>query len=175
MVPIGWRLAEPEIAYIIDDAEAKVLFLGDEFEAAASSLGKRPGLIACYSAGEARKLLREAPRGTFAPSAPDEAVLQSYTSGTTGKPKGVVLSNRNFTGLRQTGLVKPHPYTLLDDDESYLIAMPVAHVAGTAPGFISLVQGVPGIVLAEFEPARVFDAIENRGVTRAVIVPPRCS
>ncbi len=171
MTPIGWRLAEPEIAYILDDAEAKALFLGDGFEAAAAKLGKRPGLIASYSAEDARKLLREAPRGTFTPSGPDEAVLQAYTSGTTGKPKGVVLSNRNFIGLRQTGLAKPHPYTLLDDDESYLIAMPVAHVAGTAPGFISLVQGVPGIVLAEFEPARVFDAIENRGVTRAVIVP----
>ena len=45
MTPVGWRLAEPEAAYIIDNAEAKVLFLGDGFEACAETLGKRPGLI----------------------------------------------------------------------------------------------------------------------------------
>jgi acyl-CoA synthetase (AMP-forming)/AMP-acid ligase II len=42
MVPIGWRLAEPEAAFILDNAEAKVLFLGDGFEACANTLGKRP-------------------------------------------------------------------------------------------------------------------------------------
>jgi acyl-CoA synthetase (AMP-forming)/AMP-acid ligase II len=60
MTPIGWRLAEPEVAYILEDAEARVLFLGDGFEAAAATLGKRPGLIACYSGEDARKLLRAA-------------------------------------------------------------------------------------------------------------------
>ena len=171
MTPVGWRLAEPEAAYIIDNAEAKVLFLGDGFEDAAATLGKRPGLIACYGAEAARKLLREAPRGIFEASGPDEAILQVYTSGTTGKPKGAVLSNRNLLGLRQAVLAKPHSYALHEEDEVFLIAMPCAHIAGTAPGFIALVEGLPGIVLAEFDPARVFDAVENRGVTRAVIVP----
>ena len=42
MVPIGWRLAEPEAAFILDNAEAKVLFLGDGFEGCAATLGSAP-------------------------------------------------------------------------------------------------------------------------------------
>jgi acyl-CoA synthetase (AMP-forming)/AMP-acid ligase II len=171
MTPIGWRLAEPEAAYILDNAEAKVLFLGDGFEAAAATLGKRPGLIACYSAEEARRMLREAPRAEFAPSGPDDAVLQLYTSGTTGNPKGAVLSNRNLFGLRKAALENPHPYSLLDDDEAILVAMPCAHIGGTGLGVMALGSGLPGIVLSEFDPVRFFDAVEHRGVTRLFIVP----
>ncbi len=171
MVPIGWRLAEPEAAFIIDDAEAKVLFLGDGFEACAETLGKRPGLQRCIAADEARKLLAEAPRTAFASSGPDDGVLQLYTSGTTGNPKGVVLSNRNLFGLRKAALEDPPAYSLWDEDEAVLVAMPCAHIGGTGLGIVALAAGLPGIVLSEFDPPRVFDAVENRGVTRFFIVP----
>ena len=171
MVPVGWRLAEPEAAYIIDNAEAKLLFLGDGFEACAATLGQRPGLLRCFTADEARRLIAESPREEFTPSQPDEAVLQLYTSGTTGHPKGAVLSNRNLFGLRKAALDNPMPYTLWDEDEAVLVAMPCAHIGGTGLGVMALAAGLPGVVLTEFEPTRVFDAVENRGVTRFFIVP----
>lgn len=171
MVPVGWRLAEPEAAFIIDNAEAKVLFLGDGFEACAKTLGQRPGLIACYTADEARKLMKDTPRTAFEPSGPTDAVLQLYTSGTTGNPKGAVLSNANLFALRKAGIDNPRPYTLMEDDESILVAMPCAHIGGTGLGVMALAAGLPGIVLSEFEPTRVFDAVVNRGVTRFFIVP----
>ena len=171
MVPVGWRLAEPEAAFIIDNAEAKVLFLGDGFDACAETLGKRPGLIRCYTSDEARREILIAARAEFEPSGPDEAVLQLYTSGTTGKPKGAVLSNRNLFGLRKAGLENPPPHSLWDEDEAVLVAMPCAHIGGTGLGIVALAAGLPGIVLSEFDPARVFDAVANRGVTRFFIVP----
>ena len=59
MTPVGWRLAEPEAAFIIDNAEAKVLFLGDGFEACANTLGQRPGLLrALTRAGVLQGLVR---------------------------------------------------------------------------------------------------------------------
>lgn len=171
MVPIGWRLAEPEAAFIIDNAEARLLFLGDGFEGAAATLGARPGLMRCFTADEARKLIAESPRGEFTPSGADEAVLQLYTSGTTGHPKGAVLSNRNLFGLRKASMDNPPVHTLWDEDEAVLVAMPCAHIGGTGLGVMALAAGLPGVVLSEFDPPRVFDAVENRGVTRFFIVP----
>ena len=171
MVPVGWRLAEPEAAFIIDNAEAKLLFLGDGFEACAATLGQRPGLTRCFTSDEARREVISGPRGTFTASGPDDAVLQLYTSGTTGQPKGAVLSNRNLFGLRKAGLVDPMPHSLWDEDEAVLVAMPCAHIGGTGLGIVALASGLPGIVLSEFDPVRVFDAVENRGVTRFFIVP----
>ena len=49
--------------------------------------------------------------------------------------------------------------------------MPCAHIGGTGLGVMALAAGLPGVVLSEFEPTRVFDAVVNRGVTRFFIVP----
>ncbi len=171
MVPVGWRLAEPEAAFIIDNAEAKLLFLGDGFEACVNTLGKRPGLIRTFTSDEARREVLTAPRADFTPSGADEAILQLYTSGTTGNPKGAVLSNRNLFGLRKANLDNPPEHNLWDDDEAVLVAMPCAHIGGTGLGVMALSGGLPGVVLSEFDPPRVFDAVENRGVTRFFIVP----
>ena len=171
MVPVGWRLAEPEAAFIIENAEARLLFLGEGFEACAETLGKQPGLSGCYTVAQAQAAFIKAPRGAFETSGPDEAILQLYTSGTTGNPKGAVLSNRNLFGLRKVGLENPPPHVLWDEDEAVLVAMPCAHIGGTGLGIVALAAGLPGIVLSEFDPVRVFDAVENRGVTRFFIVP----
>ncbi len=171
MVPIGWRLAEPEAAFIIDNAEAKVLFLGDGFEACAQTLGTRPGLLRCVTADAAREFIHAGAADPFEASRPDDAILQLYTSGTTGSPKGAVLSNRNLFGLRKAGLDNPPSYSLWDEDEAVLVAMPCAHIGGTGLGIVALAAGLPGVVLTEFDPVRVFDAVENRGVTRFFIVP----
>lgn len=171
MVPVGWRLAEPEAAFVIDNSDAKLLFLGEGFEGCAQTLGKRPGLVGCYTVAEAQRAFIGAERAPFDPSGGNDAVLQLYTSGTTGNPKGAVLSNRNLFGLRKTVLEDPHPYSLLDDDEAILIAMPCAHIGGTGLGVMALGSGLPGLVLSEFDPARFFDSVENRGVTRLFIVP----
>jgi fatty-acyl-CoA synthase len=128
-------------------------------------------LKACLTAPEARKLIADTARADFTTSGPDDAVLQLYTSGTTGNPKGAVLSNHNLFGLRKAAFENPQPYSLWGEDEAVLVAMPCAHIGGTGLGIMALSAGLPGVVLAEFDPAKVFDAVENKGVTRFFIVP----
>lgn len=185
MVPIGWRLAVAEWAFIANDTGAKILFTGDGFEGAGEALkGQVQHLERIIGEHEAREMLDAAVRDDFEPAGPDDAVLQLYTSGTTGNPKGAVLSNRNLFALRKHSENSDHAYTKWDDDEVVLIAMPCAHIGGTGLGIMALASGLPGLVQAEFTPDGVFDAIEHGGATRLFIVPaalqmmvnhPRCT
>lgn len=185
MAPIGWRLSPAEWAFIVNDTQAKIVFTGPGFETVGDLLTDRldhdPRII---NGDAARAMIDAAPRATFVPSGVDDAVLQLYTSGTTGNPKGAVLSNRNLFGLRKNSAACDLPYTRWDDDEAVLVAMPCAHIGGTGLGIMALASGLPGIVLAEFNPDGVFDAVERHGVTRFFIVPaalqmllmhPRCA
>jgi len=185
MAPIGWRLSPTEWAFIVNDTKAKIVFTGPGFDAVADQLaGKLDQAPRIVGADAARALIDATPRAAFAPSGPDDAVLQLYTSGTTGHPKGAVLSNRNLFALRKNSADLDLPYTEWEDDEAVLVAMPCAHIGGTGLGIMALAAGLPGVILAEFNPDGVFDAVEQHGVTRFFIVPaalqmllmhPRCA
>lgn len=185
MAPIGWRLAPAEWAYIVNDTGAKIVFAGEGFDDTASLLdGLLDGTPEILTAAAAEQMINDAVVVPFEPSTVDEAVLQLYTSGTTGKPKGAVLSNRNLFGLRKSSAGLEQPYTVWEDDEAVMVAMPCAHIGGTGLGIMALGAGLPGVVLAEFNPDGVFDAVEKYGVTRFFIVPaalqmllmhPRCA
>jgi acyl-CoA synthetase (AMP-forming)/AMP-acid ligase II len=185
MTPIGWRLAPPEWAYIVNDTKSKLIFTGPGFEAVGQALDGMlehgPRII---GADEGRALIDNTARAAFDPSAPDDPVLQLYTSGTTGNPKGVPLSNQNLFALRKAATDEGLAYTKWEDDEVVLVAMPCAHIGGTGLGIMALASGLPGHVLAEFTPDGFFDAVEQHGVTRLFIVPaalgillnhPRCA
>jgi acyl-CoA synthetase (AMP-forming)/AMP-acid ligase II len=185
MTPIGWRLAPPEWAYIVNDTKAKIVFTGPGFEAVGQALD---GLLEhsprIVDATEGRTLIDNTPRAAFAPSTENDPILQLYTSGTTGNPKGVPLTNKNLFALRKAANSEGLAYTKWDDDEVVLVAMPCAHIGGTGLGIMALASGLPGHILAEFTPDGFFDAVEQHGVTRLFIVPaalgillnhPRCS
>lgn len=174
MVPVGWRLAAPEIAYILEDTGARLLFLGEGFgdlaARACAQLADPPAILSTAAAEAAIGEADVADMADFDPGGPDDAVLQLYTSGTTGNPKGAVLSNRNLFALRVPAQDAGQPWSHFEPDEAILVCMPCAHIGGTGLGIMAVASGIRAIIQPEFDPEGVLDAL-GRGITRLFIVP----
>ena len=171
MVPIGWRLAAPEIAYILGDTGAKLLFIDEGFDQlAAKACGDMENPPKVIDTPTAQSGIAVAPADGFEGAGPDDPVLQLYTSGTTGNPKGAVLTNANLFSLRQPAEEAAQPWSSWDEDEAILVCMPCAHIGGTGLGIMAMAAGIRAIVQAEFTPDGVLDGFEQ-GITRLFIVP----
>ncbi len=171
MAPIGWRLAAPEIGYILTDTEAKLVVAGEGFSEivgqVAASLPTKPQVL---NGDEFLAEARAASPAEYEPVHPDAPVLQLYTSGTTGNPKGVQLSNTNLFSLRKPSIDAALPWQDFQPDDCVLIAMPCAHIGGTGSAPISVSNGVRLLVQPEYTPQGALEAIEG-GATLLFLVP----
>ena len=181
MTPLNWRLAGPELEYILNDCGAKLVFATAEFRSVLAeiepSLHDKPAVYVV--AGDERD--EEAYlswRERFSDIDPmlddsaDDDVLQLYTSGTTGRPKGAVLSSRNVLAIRgQEHENKLHDWQLYDRGESGLLVMPCFHVGGTSFGLGIIHSGAHIVVIPEYDPNEVLDLIEKYSVGKVFMVP----
>jgi len=175
IVPVNWRLAPPEMKQIIDDAAAEVIVVGPEFfghiEEIADELAKVHTIIAVGSHDRwpafdewIAGLSDDDPGVT---TGPEDIALQLYTSGTTGLPKGVMLTNRNFFGLAAGVAQEWH----FDADSMNLAVMPMFHIAGSGWALCGLYCGCTNVVLRDFDPAAILEAIPRHRVTNILLVP----
>jgi long-chain acyl-CoA synthetase len=93
-------------------------------------------------------------------------VLQLYTSGTTGLPKGVMLTNDNCSALNDVAEAWS-----VDGSSVSLVAMPLFHIGGSGWANVGLARGATNILVPMIDPAALLDTIEQRGVTNAFLVP----
>jgi len=180
MAPIGWRLSPAEAAYILDDAQAKLFFVGPEcMECARAALAEtqaKPQLIAMeQGAGGAQTY--EAWRNAQAPSdpnipvAPDDTALLLYTSGTTGRPKGVMLTSANLMRSRRKLSEAAMGWNEWKEGEVNLVAMPAAHIGGTGWGLVGLINGVKNVIAREFNPFDILEYIPRERIAKMFMVP----
>jgi acyl-CoA synthetase (AMP-forming)/AMP-acid ligase II len=180
LVPLNFRLAPPEIAYALGNAEPKLLFIEPEFkdaiDTAFKSLTQRPDLVAVREAESLAGLPSLASLSTGQPAtAPDikiddeSAAIIMYTSGTTGFPKGVLYSHRAYYALFDGLAVECD----LEHDEVMHIAMPLFHNAGLNGALNStLMLGATGVIhRGSFDPEAIFAQIEKYRITFALWVP----
>lgn len=176
--PINCRLAAGEIAFILEDAGPRVLFVSDDFfplaQDAVAGLANPPHLVALCGAHDAFEpldsWLGDAPSSPPAdPPQLSDHVLQLYTSGTTGRPKGVVLDNTNYRSfLEMASAVDGFAY---EEGETVMIVMPLFHVAGTNVSFSGLAQGGRLVVVKDFVPADAIRMIEEERVAHSFLAP----
>ena len=170
-VPIGWRLARPEVAYILSDTQAKLVVAGEGFEdAARAAAADLPHDVAIAPEQEFRAKIADAAPAQFARSEARDPVLQLYTSGTTGNPKGAELTNESLLGLRKHSREHKLEWADYADDDCMLVAMPCAHIGGTGIVVASVSNGIKALIQEEFEPGAFLEGIEA-GATHMFIVP----
>lgn len=182
-VGINWRLAPPEVAYILNDAEARILFVGPEFVSLYESIKdqlttiQKVIVLANQHPGYPTfEQWRDAQSKTDPDIdvKPDDVAVQMYTSGTTGHPKGVQVSHYAFYALNEFAEKSGIPeeeWTLWTERDVSLIAMPNFHIGGTGWALIGLYAGAKNVVLSEFTPAGCLQAIRDYGISKLFIVP----
>ncbi|NQY12861.1 MAG: long-chain-fatty-acid--CoA ligase [Henriciella sp.] len=175
---VNTRLAAPEVQFILSDAQVRVLFVGPEWiEMIEQIKDECPHLEHVITIGGDHANLPDytAWRDTQDDRAPgietqdDDDVIQLYTSGTTGLPKGVMLTNANYRSfLEQAGRLDWASY---EAGDTVMNAMPLFHVAGVNAGMVATAQGSRSVVLPEINPAEILDLIETQKINHAFWVP----
>ena len=167
LVPLNWRLSPPELAGVVDDAAAPVLVAAAPFLDVARELA-RTNAVRLVEAGRDYEQLLDAHDATDPGHRGDthDVVVQMYTSGTTGVPKGVLTTHRNLAAAAETS-----PFWQFDADSVSLTPLPTFHIGGIGWAFLGLWNGATTILVGEFDARAVLDDLERRRVTNAVLVP----
>jgi long-chain acyl-CoA synthetase len=178
--PIGWRLASPEIGYIVNDSAAAFLFVGPEFNGAAKkALEEAPKVktVIAMEGGVPEWRDFETWRDAQSAMAPDvelkssDIAIQLYTSGTTGRPKGAMLMHSNFVETHRIMREAKINWNIWSTEDVSLVAMPVAHIGGSGWALMGLRNGAKNVVAREFVPGQVLDFIANERISKIFLVP----
>ena len=166
LLPVNWRLAPREVTDILSDAQPSLLIV----EADLHSL-----LVEARTPIETMDLHAEYPvwRDAAAPQdpalliAPDAPTLMLYTSGTTGRPKGAVLSHENLSYMdRMAGELWG-----FTSDSVNLAAMPLFHIGGIGYGLSAFGRGGHTILMQQVIPEDIVEAIRRHRVSHGFFVP----
>ena len=158
LVPLSWRLAAPELAYQLDDAEPALFLVEEDYDGLAAATGHPFEPLRLAAAGDPR------------PSPVDDRdpLLLVYTSGTTGKPKGAILTHANcfWTNLSfdlTTGV---------SCDDIVLQLLPQFHCGGwNVMPLLAWWKGATVVLERSFDPTRCLDLIAAKRVTMMMGVP----
>lgn len=178
LVPINWRLVAAEIDYILQDSGAETLIFDADFDSTVEkiktpSVNNRIRVNAMNSeekhqATDYDQLLTQANDNEPAINAGDDDLLFiMYTSGTTGRPKGAMISHNNMLWSELTSMTTSD----MRGDDRFLLPLPMFHVGCLNPVSLLTHRGATGIVMRDIDMETMFRAIDEEKVTITMSVP----
>ena len=178
LVPMNFRFAAPEIAQVLQDAEPKVLFteprFGQAVDKAVADLAEPPQLVLLGGPAGGAGTLEALSEGRSAVQPaievdPQDPCVILYTSGTTGRPKGVLASHALYFKMYAAQSIEAR----LIHEEVFLIAVPMFHAAGLNMALNQcLFMGSTGIIHGgPFDPEVILGLVAEHSITLAILVP----
>jgi acyl-CoA synthetase (AMP-forming)/AMP-acid ligase II len=171
---INFRLAGDETDYVLNDSGATLLIVGTELKPGIEAIRDRLPAVAHIievtpegtEGDEYEAMLAAAtPRGRGADVSPDDVCVIMYSSGTTGKPKGIRLTQANLIAhTLNAGTFE------FDDDDKNMVSMPLFHVGGSSYAQFGIHAGIPSIMTREVDGGSLAGAL-LAGATRTFLVP----
>jgi acyl-CoA synthetase (AMP-forming)/AMP-acid ligase II len=166
LVPLNPRAAAPEWAHVVTDAGATVVIADTAHVPALDALGDR--LSGVRHVVPLDGLAAEVPVGGVDRAGPDDDVYQLYTSGTTGRPKGAVLTHRAVTA--NCAQIAAMPHRGLPGERS-LVAAPLCHAGVVWTALAPHSWGAAAYVLPRVDPAEVVRVLDEERIGYAALVP----
>ena len=163
VTPVNPALTTAEIGRQLGDAGARFVITSAELEPSVSTAAGSARVLVVGSAD-----LRAEPVSPE-PTGPEDLAALPYSSGTTGFPKGVMLTHRNLTA----NIVQVEGVFRCDEDDVLLAVLPYFHIYGLTVNMnFALARGATVVTMARFDLAAFLETIERHRVTRAFLVPP---
>ena len=174
IVPLNNRLSTTDLVYILNHSGARFLVADEDFRAQVEGFTEqlatlervlyfRPG----NPHSEYERLLDATSPIPDQLRGYEDLAGIFYTSGTTGRPKGVMLSHRNLLWNAMSGIINYQ----LDERTVYLHATPLFHAAGGSRVFTMVAAGVTNVILPRFDIRELLRAVERHHVTSMLLVP----
>jgi len=176
LVPINYRLLPEDFDYIINHCGAKVVCADTDYLDAVEGIRDRLPGVEHFVALEGAKENWLDYEATLSAHGPDfdpvdiaerDLMTINYTSGTTARPKGVMITHRNAYLNIVGSLVHHH----LDPSDRYLWTLPMFHANGWTFPWINTARGMANICLRKVDPAEIFRLIREENITMFCAAP----
>ncbi len=169
-VPLNWRLSPAEMAVVVEDAAAGIVCVGVEYREVAEAIAPEAPVVRHWVRLDRLDewLVAEGDAGDpgYEPGL-DDVITQLYTSGTTGLPKGVMLTGRNLSSI----LTEAERVFHIGTDTVSMVAMPLFHIGGVGWALAGMSRGGRSVIVREVDPAAMLGLIERHRITETFVVP----